>query len=397
MKILMKAQNLKEKVANQSIIAWTLKSKSLLPSLCKREEFPLFGKEGAGEIFTTICLFNYGLLSKAKGVALVMVLWVVAILSVIVLEFCFAMRTEVNIANNYKEEFQLYAMAEGGVQRAIAELIYKHDPGVQQMRKTMKLEEVPSEKKEWVMDGRSYPLPFGQGVCEVRVMSEAGKININLVSESTLRKIIGNFGLEGEERDVVVDSILDWRDADDFHRINGAENDYYQSLKEPYDCKNGNLDSIEELLLVRGMTADLFYGRKTIKKEEEVNKDRIGLKDIFSIYAAGEQIDINSATPVTLRFVLGIPEKVARQIVKAREEKGFDHSQDLLQRVPEISAFMGGIANLILFRSSVPYYTIESKAKKKEGESNRGIKVIVKIDQGDKKKHKIIQWVDALN
>jgi general secretion pathway protein K len=287
-------------------------------------------------------------------------------------------------------------MAEGGVQRAIAELIYKHDPRVQQMRKTMKLEEVPSEKKEWVMDGRPYPLPFGQGVCEVRVMSEAGKININLVSESTLRKIIGNFGLEGEERDAVVDSILDWRDADDFHRINGAENDYYQSLKEPYDCKNGNLDSIEELLLVRGMTPDLYYGRKTIKKEGEANKDRIGLKDIFSIYAAGEQIDINSATPVTLRFVLGIPEEVAQQIVKAREEKGFDHSQDLLQRVPEISAFMGGISNLILFRSSVPYYTIESKAKKKEGESNRGIKAIVKIDQGDKRKHKIIQWVDAL-
>ena len=100
-------------------------------------------------------------------------------------------------------------------------------------------------------------------------MSEAGKVNINLVSESTLRKIIGQLGLEGEARDIVVDSILDWRDPDDFSRLNGAENDYYQSLKEPYYCKNGNLDSIEELLLVRGVTPDLFYGRKGIKKEEE--------------------------------------------------------------------------------------------------------------------------------
>jgi general secretion pathway protein K len=333
---------------------------------------------------------------QAKGVALVMVLWVVAILSVIVLEFCFAMRTAVNITNNYKEELQLYAMAEGGVQRAVAELIYKHDPGIQQMRKTMKLEEVPLEKMEWVTDGRPYLLPFDQGACEVRVMSEAGKININLVSESTLRKIIGNFGLEEEERDMVVDSILDWRDADDFYRVNGAENDYYQSLKEPYDCKNGNLDSVEELPLVRGMTPDLFYGRKMIKKEGEMSKDGIGLKDIFSVYATGEQIDINSATPVALRFVLGIPEEVARQIVKAREEKGFEHQQDLLQRVPEISAFMGGIASLILFRSSVPYYTIESKAKKKEGESYRGIKVIVKVERGNKRRHKIIQWVDAI-
>jgi hypothetical protein len=56
----------KESVTNQSIIVWTLKTKSLLSSLYKREEFPLFGKEGLGEIFTTICLFNYGLLSKWK-------------------------------------------------------------------------------------------------------------------------------------------------------------------------------------------------------------------------------------------------------------------------------------------------------------------------------------------
>ncbi len=334
---------------------------------------------------------------QANGVALVMVLWVVAILSVIVLEFSFAMRTEVNIANHYKEELQLYAMAEGGVQRAVAELIYKHDARVQQMRKTLKPEEVPPEKMEWVPDGRPYLLPFDQGVCEVKVMSEAGKININIVSESMLRKIIENLGLEGEEKDVVVDSILDWKDSNDLHRVNGAENDYYQSLEEPYDCKDGNLDSIEELLLVRGVTPDLFHGKKGIKKEGEgVVADRVGLKDIFSIYSTGEQIDINSATPVVLRLVLGIPAEVARLIVKAREEKVFEHQQELLERVPELSTFMGEIGNLIVFRSWSPYYTLESKAKKKDGESNRGIKVIVKIDPADKRNYKVIQWVDAL-
>jgi len=51
---------------NQSIIVWTLKIKSLLPSLYKREEFPLFEKEGLGEIFTTICFFNYGFLCNIK-------------------------------------------------------------------------------------------------------------------------------------------------------------------------------------------------------------------------------------------------------------------------------------------------------------------------------------------
>src|SRR4030043_245933 len=267
-------------------------------------------------------------------------------------------------------------MAEGGVQRAIVDLIYKHDPKIQQMRKTQKSEEIPADKKEWVTDGRSYSLPFDQGGCEIRIMSEAGKVNINTVSEMMLRKIIDQLGLEKEARDIVVDSILDWRDPDDFYRVNGAENDYYKSFKEPYNCKNGNLDSIEELLLVRGVTSDLFYGRKEIKKGEEGMKvDRVGLKDIFSIYSSGEQIDINSATPLVLRYVLGIPEEVSRLIVKAREEKGFENQQDLLQRVPELSPFIGEVGKFVVYRSTISYYTIESRGKSKEGGSVRSLKV----------------------
>ncbi len=339
---------------------------------------------------------------QARGVALIMVLWVIAVLSVVVLEFSFAMRTEVNITKNYKEELQLYAMGQGGVQRTIAELIYKHDSKVQQLRKTLTSEEIPPEKKEWVTDGRPYLIPFQQGTCEVKVMSEAGKVNINLVSEQMLRKIITLLGLEGESRDIVVDSILDWKDADDFYRLNGAEESYYQSLKEPYQCKNAPFDSIEELFLVRGVSRALFYGRGDIKKEEEGEKVvRAGLKDIFSIYSPAGQIDINSASPVVLKLVLSIPEDVMQKIVKVREEKPFDHQLDLLLRVPELRPFIEGDRerqNLILYGRTLltPYYTVESKAKVNEGESVRGLKAIVKIDPKEKEGYKILQWVDVL-
>jgi general secretion pathway protein K len=335
-------------------------------------------------------------MKSPKGVALIMVLWVIAILSVVVLEFCFAMRTEVHITKNYKEEFQLYTMAEGGVQCAIAELIYKHDSRIRQLMKTKKFEEMPPEKREWLTDGRPYPIPFDQGTCEIRILSEAGKVNINIVTESTLRKIIDQFGLEGEVKDIVVDSILDWRDPDDFYRVNGAENEYYQSLKEPYYCKNGNLDSIEELLLVRGVTPALFYGGKKIKKEEEAFLDRTGLKDLFSIYSLGEQVDINSATPLIMKVVLGIPDEVTRIIVKAREDNMFQNHQDLLLRVPELSPFIREIGRFILFRSITSYYTIESRARFKEGESVRSLKAVVKIDPREEGGHKILQWVDSL-
>lgn len=339
---------------------------------------------------------------NTRGVALIMVLWVITILTVVVLEFSFAMRTEVNITKNFKEEVQLYAIAEGGVQRAIAELILRHDPRVQQLKKTMKTEEAISEKKEWLGDGRPYTVQFDHGECEVRIMSESGKMNINTVTETTLRRVIGNLGLEGEKRDVVADSILDWRDPDDLYRMNGAEDDYYQSLKEPYRCKNGNLDSIEELLLVRGVTPDLFYGRKGVKAGEEGAKAYdVGLKDIFSVYASGEQVDINSASLQVLRAVLGIPGGAGKTILKAREEKVFQNQQDLLQRVPELSPFMAEISGRLVFSSTLTpsmtvYYTIESRGKSKERGAVRGLKAIVKIDRSDKKGYKIIQWVDAI-
>ena len=329
---------------------------------------------------------------QAKGVALIMVLWVIAILSVVVLEFSFGMRTEANMTKNFKEEAYLYGLAEGGLHRAIAELIYKHDPGVQQKRKAMK-ENIPPEKEEWITDGRPYLLPFSQGKCEIRVMGEDGKININMVSETFLHKIIGNMGLEGEVRDVVVDSIMDWRDPNDLYRLNGAENDYYQSLADPYYCKDGNLDSIEELLLVRGVTRDLFYGKT---KKEDGKTEKIGLKDIFSIYASGEQIDINSASPLVIRAVLRIPDEISRRIVKAREEREFQHMQDLLQRVPELAPVIGDAGRLIVFQSPVRYYTIEARAKTQDGSSLRGVKAIVKIDPKGKNGYKVIQWVDKI-
>jgi general secretion pathway protein K len=326
-----------------------------------------------------------------------MVLWIIAILSVIAFEFSYAMRTEVKIVKNFQEELQLYALAEGGVERAIAELVYKHDPRVQNKRRTLKSKDFPPEKKEWVTDGRGYPLTFDLGVCEVRVRGEAGKININLVSGMLLRKIITNLGVEGEAGDIVVDSLLDWRDPDDLYRLNGAENDYYQSFPEPYECKNGNLDSIEELLLVRGVTPELFYGKKGTWPGEggKEKSNRIGLKDIFSIYALGEQVDINSATLPVLRFALGIPSEIARGILQAREEKVFENQRDLLQRVPELGPFLGEIGRFILFQSTNPFYTIEAQAQSKNGKSVRGLKAIVKIDPREKEGYKIIQWVDA--
>ncbi len=116
------------------------------------------------------------------------------------------------------------------------------------------------EKQSDLFDGSFREETLGDGAFRVRLVDESGKVNINRVNEETLRRIFTNLGIDETRRDMLVDSIMDWRDADDLHRTNGAENDYYATLTPAYSAKNGPLDSIEDLLWIKGMTADLFFG-----------------------------------------------------------------------------------------------------------------------------------------
>jgi type II secretory pathway component PulK len=105
------------------------------------------------------------------------------------------------------------------------------------------------------VNSQSQPYYFG-------LIDEAGKINLNALM---LIDPSGNTGynilmtLPNMTQDIA-NSILDWLDPDDTPRTAGAENDYYSSLDPPYQCKNGPLDSLEELLLVKGVTPQLLFG-----------------------------------------------------------------------------------------------------------------------------------------
>src|SRR6476660_7950622 len=93
--------------------------------------------------------------------------------------------------------------------------------------------------------------------------NESARLNLNTVlladtvQEGNAKKIL--MGLPGMT-DTIADAILDWIDPDDDQRDSGAERDYYTSLDPPYAPRNGPLGSIEELLLVRGVTPALLFG-----------------------------------------------------------------------------------------------------------------------------------------
>src|SRR5262249_14263324 len=93
--------------------------------------------------------------------------------------------------------------------------------------------------------------------------NESAKLNINALAQFEKQKPGAGktllMALPGMD-DATADAILDWLDTDETPRENGAESDYYSGLSPPYACKNGPIDTIEELLKVKGVTPQLLFG-----------------------------------------------------------------------------------------------------------------------------------------
>ena len=317
---------------------------------------------------------------KEKGLALLMVLWVTTLLAVIVGEFCYAMKIEINITRNFKESTQGYYIALAGVNRAAAELI-KETTGMQKLQTPVEEandDDADENLIEWRVGANIPPILFGEGEYKVKISNESGKININKATRSMLRMLLEGFDLDESEKDTIADSIMDWRDKDNLHRINGAEDDYYQSLDDPYECKDEDFDAIEELLLVKGVTADIFYG---------------GLESMVTIYTQTNNININAASWEMLLALPGMTETAAREIITFRGEKEIKRVSVLNDIIdPDIYQ---SIKPYISLKIS-PFYSIDSFGGINGSKVKEGLRVLIKIDPKEKKGFRITRWIDFI-
>ena len=86
------------------------------------------------------------------------------------------------------------------------------------------------------------------------ITDESSKLNLNTATMTMLQRLPGM-------TDEFAASIIDWRDADSDVTASGAESEYYLRLTDPYECKNGLLETVEELFLIRGVTKDILFGQ----------------------------------------------------------------------------------------------------------------------------------------
>lgn len=238
-----------------------------------------------------------------RGIALLIILWVTAVLTVMAFSFTVMTRAESYGTLAFKEEMEKKLLAEAGIERGIMEVIYRSINRNQAI--------VLEGMAAWKPDGTPYTVEMGEGGYSARIIDESGKISLNGLTDASgivVKRLLINRGTSSEQADIIVDSILDWKDADDLHRLSGAESDYYLSLAKPYKAANRDFETIEELILVRGITPEILYGTES----------RSGIIPFLTVYGKTGKVNIKAAPKEVLAALPGMDETVLERIMEFR-------------------------------------------------------------------------------
>lgn len=254
-----------------------------------------------------------------------MTLWTLVLLIAIATEFSHSTRTEINTTKNFKEEIEAYFLAEAGINLALAEILQdakyhtldKEGEEIIIGRKNFNAKSVSEYRKN---------IKLGNGSFSYSVKDINGRLNLNIIPRKTITKMLELSGMgAGSLRDIIADSILDWRDKDSLHRFNGAEDDYYLSLSSPYESKDDLFDTVEELLWVKGITKEILYGSKNVQEANKTTQNLLGIYDILTVQNI-EFINPNTTDERVLEVLY--PRRKVREILSARRTKGrFDNSK----------------------------------------------------------------------
>jgi general secretion pathway protein K len=321
-------------------------------------------------------------LATESGVILIALLWVLVALSVIALSFSRESFVEVAAARNTQSLETAYFIARAGIVSTIYHLMEKRrKPSVQQAE----LQETPDPIELGIVTGN-----FGGGSYRVEIQDESGKININTISEEQLRLLIEASGINKQDGDIIVDSVLDWRDGDDLYRLNGAEDDYYQSLDLPYNARNGRIETVEELLLIRGITPDYFYGHPERTPDGSVIF-KYGLSRCFTVYATRtlNRINVNYAPLPVLLSIPGMPLQAATMICERRLTKPFKNLAEVTREIP-VPLGANVLTRLSVEQTGV--FTLTASARSKNSKARRIIRTVVTLDRGNNAEYKTLYW-----
>lgn len=278
---------------------------------------------------------------RQQAVALVMVMLVILALGVLAASFAFSMKVELRLAGNLAKEPDMEWLGRSGLE--LARFVLAEKARIPEERGFDALSQMwaggPLGTNEVLMEISLSDVRLGEGRINVRIQDLERKFNVNVVDEPFLNRTMQVIGVDPFVSEVIVDSLLDWLDSNQEPRLNGADGEDYITTPNPpfppYIPKNGPIDHIAELLLIRGIEPSLYYGLgKEISSPlttSDPSPETVGLRDIFTSLG-GPRVNINTASTVVLSLIPGLNEILAREIVRFR--RGEDQLDGTIDDMP---------------------------------------------------------------
>lgn len=315
--------------------------------------------------------------SRRAGGALLTVLWLSAALGAIAFAVANSVRAESERASTYAEGVRTYFLASGAAERALLYMLWGGGP------------RNPDGSPRFYAPGMSrlhFTFPTGEAVAEI--IPETAKMNVNSSPPEDLLRLMLAASVPMDRAQGLVQAIVDWRTPAP-SGLSTPLDQYYLSLTPSFRSRHASFEEIEELLLVRGMTPELFYGGYHPEPDGRLLPHG-GLRDCLSVYGATSQFDVNTADPVLLAAVGLSPPQVAT-VVEARNRTPFREAQQLAMLGPAAARLrVGGEAS----------FTIRATARLRVAEgqfsdTRRSVAMLVKfLPREYMDRYHILRWYD---
>ena len=224
--------------------------------------------------------------NRQRGIALILVIWVVTLLMVISGSFLYAMRTDARAARNAALIARGDALAQAAVARSLIEL-FKPQGSPEVWRRD-------GEPRRWAFDGAEIT---------VGLSDESAKIDVNTANNELLKGLFRYAGLSEEDATKLLDAVLDWRDPDSLKRPFGAEEADYAQAGLKGRPANYPFQSTEELQLVLGMRAEVYQR----------------IAPMITVYSRQSGVNPHIASRSVLLAIPGVTEEAVDLFIAERE------------------------------------------------------------------------------
>ncbi|MDG2176572.1 MAG: type II secretion system protein GspK [Gammaproteobacteria bacterium] len=287
-----------------------------------------------------------------QGSVIVVTLWTIILLTILVTVIAGQIRLSAKVAFFHQEELGDWANVISAVNQSEMELMLERMP---RPPETLDDLNVINRNPLFKYNGQELILNYPQteGIT-VRIYDHSGKINLREIGRPRMRALLEK--KLGEEADDQIDELIaswgDWVDLNDNAGIDGAETDYYENLDAPYIPRNGKIESVEEILHIRGF--------------EEVFAD-IDLDAAFTLYTDDELVNLNLATVEAMRLLPGLDDELIEEILAFRQNNEFRGNGDVAQIVPAEN--MAELRPWMNSRRTSSFYTIMAYKKLAAGDN----------------------------